>query len=67
MSPQQTDFAMSDQGSIFLFTPLTPAAETWWAENVGDGAMTFGTAFVVEHRYARDIADGIVADGLTVE
>jgi hypothetical protein len=53
-------------GSIFLFTLLTQEAEDWVRENVGE-SMFFGESLTVEHRYAWDIAQGMIADGLIVE
>jgi hypothetical protein len=45
----------------------TPAAHRWVSEHVQDDAQFFGDALVVEHRCARDLAAGIVNDGLTVQ
>jgi hypothetical protein len=44
----------------------TLAAVQWVFKNVQSDARVFGVALVVEHRYARDLAVGIVADGLAV-
>ena len=52
-------FEINNQGSIFLFTPLTEDAKSWWQENVSNDCQKFGNAFVVEHRYAYDIIDGL--------
>ena len=52
-------FEINNQGSIFLFTPLTEDAELWWEENVSNDCQKFGNAFVVEHRYVYDILDGL--------
>ena len=54
------NFDINDQGTLVLFTPLDDAATQWWNENVGAG-QTFGNSFVVEHRYAQDIYNGISA------
>lgn len=61
------DFEVRNEGTIFLFTPLTQAAKDWIAENIPDDATYFGPALVVEHRYAADIAQGMLAAGLTSE
>jgi hypothetical protein len=59
------DFDIRDEGSVWLFEPKTPEAEDWWAENVEEG-MTYCGANVVEWRPARDIVDGIIAEGFQV-
>lgn len=62
------DFFVRNEGSIFLLTPETPAAEAWLAEHApaDDDHQYFGTSLVIEHRYILDIIDGIHGDGLTV-
>jgi len=50
------DVFVSCEGSIFLFTPLTPAAEQWIAEHVQADAQWFGNALVVEFRYSAELA-----------
>lgn len=57
------DFLVSNQGTIYILSPFTPAAEAWLAENIGDDAQTWGRGIVVEHRYIGDIVEGIQADG----
>jgi hypothetical protein len=61
------DFQINDQGSIVLFTPVSDEAREFATEAFAN-AMTFGTAYVVEHRYADDIiADLVGNQGFTVE
>ena len=50
-----------NEGSIVLFEPLTDAAQDWWSSNVDPEAQTWGRSYVVEHRYAGDIMEGIKA------
>lgn len=45
------DFSVRNEGSIYLFTPEGDAAEEF-AEVAFSDAMSFGGAYVVEHRYA---------------
>lgn len=52
--------------SLYYFETLTDAAREWAEQSVPD-AMPWGNGFVVEHRFARDVADGMMADGLAVE
>ena len=51
--------------SLYLFRPQSEDAREWLAEHVQDGTW-FGDSLAVEHRYGRDLADGMRADGLTV-
>lgn len=58
------DIRVENHGSLFLFRPETPAGETWIEEHVDPDAPRFGGALVCEHRYARELADGMISDGL---
>jgi hypothetical protein len=60
------DVLVRNEGSIFLFTPTTPAAREWISENVQPNTQWFGASLVVEHRYAADLAVGMRADGLVL-
>lgn len=61
-----TDIQIRDEGTLVLLTPATTAGRDWCAEWLGDDCPRFGAAYVVEHRYAADILDGMTDDGLTV-
>ena len=43
----------------YINMKLTEDAKLWWEENVSNDCQKFGNAFVVEHRYAYDIIDGL--------
>jgi len=45
---------------------MTPAARAWIEENVSEESMWWAGGLVVESRYARDLAAGMLADGLRV-
>jgi hypothetical protein len=62
----ENDFSYSDEGSIVLLTPITAAANDWVQEHLPGDAMRFGHSIVIEHRYADDILNGIVNDGLLI-
>jgi hypothetical protein len=68
-SVRAADIQVEDHGTIFLFRTLTDAVREWVADNVQlEAYQRWGRyGFVVEHRYAGDIVEGIQADGLTVE
>ena len=53
------NFKIKNEGSIILFEPLTDTARDWWSSHVDPDAQTMGPAYVVEHRYAGDIIEGI--------
>jgi hypothetical protein len=60
------DFTVENHGTIFLLRPLTDAANDWVEEYLPDNAQRFSGALVVEHRYIRDIVEGIQRDGLKI-
>jgi len=60
---KRIDVTVENHGTIFLFNAHTVRAKTWIAENVFDAEPYFGQ-LAVEHRYARDLADGMQAAGL---
>ena len=59
------DFIIQNEGSILLFRPLTDSTREWLEENVQEGALWFGRALVVEHRYAGGLAVGLLKAGFT--
>lgn len=63
--PDDIDVEIEDQGSIILFRLATDAAKTWWKENVSPGQI-LGGRYVVEHRYADSVIEGMMSDGLNV-
>ena len=60
------DFEVSCHGSIYIFTPLTPAAREWVAEFLPEDAQRWAGGVVVEHRFIADIVQGAQRDGLSV-
>jgi hypothetical protein len=68
MADTQTviDVQVENHGSLMLFQPLTETARTWITDNVGDEVTFFCGALVVEPRYAGNLFDGMVNDGLEV-
>lgn len=65
MKSQQPDVFVERSGlSLFLFRLNTQAACDWVSENVPPDAQFFSDALVVEHRFARDLAVGMIGDGL---
>ncbi len=67
MKTQQADFALLNEGSIFLFMPLTDAARQWLDKHCpADGEHSYvGPNLVVEHRYIGDLVNYAINDGLT--
>ena len=66
-SPQTADVLVENHGSVFVFTPLTAAAREFVEEHVHlESYQWLGASFAVEHRYARDLAQGMIDDGLEV-
>ena len=60
------DLIVRDEGTLFLFCPLTPRARAWIDEHVQADATWYGNALVVEHRYAWGLAVGMNDAGLTI-
>jgi hypothetical protein len=60
------DFEVSKHGTIFIFTPLTPAARDWVAEFLSQDARRWAGGVVIEHRYISDVVIGAQRDGLMV-
>jgi hypothetical protein len=63
----EADFLIQNEGTIYLFRPMTAAAEEHLRDNVGEEAQWFGGALVVEHRYARDLAAALNEEGFTLQ
>lgn len=63
------DIRVENEGTITLLHPQTPAGTEWVEENIGqdNGFQPQWPTVVVEHRYVRDIIDGMIRDGLEVE
>tara|TARA_R100001086_G_C11631092_1_gene201670 strand:+ start:197 stop:382 length:186 start_codon:yes stop_codon:yes gene_type:complete len=53
------DFTIENQGTLVLFTMHTDEAKQWWKRNVDSNCMQWGNSYVVEHRYAQAIIDGL--------
>jgi hypothetical protein len=65
---KQVDVKVANEGTLWQFFLLTPAAKDWVGEKVQmENYMRQGeSAFAAEHRYAPDIVEGMKADGLVV-
>lgn len=63
-----TDVRIIDQGTLIGLKPVTEAATAWFADNVesSDWQWMHDTLWV-DQRYVRDLLDGIVNAGLTLE
>jgi hypothetical protein len=61
---KEVDFLVQNEGTIFLLTPLSSAANEWVSEHLPEDAMRFGGSIVVEHRFISPIVAGIQSDGL---
>jgi len=63
----QVDINVDDEGSVFLFTPVTKLAREWVAQHLSlEGWQWMGHSFGVEHRFVAPIVEGMLADGLRV-
>ena len=60
------DVLVCNEGTVFLFCPLTSRAKEWIDEHVQPDALWFGSALVVEHRFAWGLAQGMKDAGLVL-
>jgi hypothetical protein len=61
---RRIDFVVRDEGTIWLFTPLTPAALRFLSEHIQDDAQYFGDSLAVEHRCVESLLHGLQEHGL---
>jgi len=67
LKPQnKPDVLARNEGTVFLFNPLTSRAKEWMLHNVHPDSQWFGTTLVVEHRYAWALAQGMKDAGLVL-
>jgi hypothetical protein len=66
ISSATTDVLVRNEGTVFLFCPLTSLGKEWIDEHVQSEALWFGHALVVEHRYAWGLAQGMKDAGLVL-
>ena len=64
--PITPDVLVQNEGTVFLFCPLTSVGQEWIDEHVASDALWFGRALVVEHRYAWPLAVGMQDAGLVL-
>lgn len=62
----QIDFHITNNGSTFSFTPVTPTAIAWVDDLPLEDWQWLGPSFVVDHRLAHDLVNGIVDAGFEV-
>jgi len=61
------DVTVRDEGSVFLFTPLTKPGKKWFSENVHTEAWQWlGPSLGVDTRFADDLLCGMESDGLHI-
>jgi hypothetical protein len=62
------DVHVLDQGSMVIFVPLSEAAQNWFKENVSSESWQWvNGGLCVDHRYARDLIEGLVSAGMELE
>jgi hypothetical protein len=61
------DVLIANEGTVFVFCPLTIAAKQWIEGNVQPDAQWFGNSLIVEHRFAWGLAVGMKDAGLVLE
>ena len=66
MKRPDPDVLIANEGTLFLFSPLSRAAKAWIDEHVQEDAQWFGSCLVVEHRYALGLAHGLQDAGFVL-
>ena len=65
--PVRPDLHVENHGSVFLLVPRTRRGDVWLREHVqAEPWQWFGQGLACEPRYAYDVAQGALADGLRV-
>ena len=65
ISSSTPDVLVRNEGTVFVFCPLTVEAKQWISEHVYD-ALWFGSALVLEHLHAWPLAVGMQDAGLVL-
>jgi len=65
--PNIPDVLVCNEGTVFLFCPLTSRGKEWIEEHVQPDALWCGNALVVDHRFAWRLAQGMKDAGLVLE
>ena len=61
------DVLIRNEGTVWVFNPLTPAAKEWFDENVeSESWQWLGTSLVVDHGFAMGLIQGIEDAGLAI-
>ena len=65
---ERPDFTVQNEGSLYLFKPLTDSARHFLDEITThqNYHLRFGDAFAVEHRFAADFAANLKDEGFNL-
>lgn len=66
MAQPEHDFAINNQGTIVILTPVSPAGEVWADSHLPEDKIVYGGGVAIEHRCIDNILDGIAEAGLKV-
>jgi len=62
----ELDVTVAGHGSVFIVSPISPAAREWVNEFLPSDAIRWAGGIAVEARYVADIVDGMRDAGLKV-
>lgn len=66
-SQRAVDFAVRDEGTLWVFSPQTPAAHAFAKGGLGLASWQWlGDVFCIEHRIAPDLVERLRAEGWRV-
>lgn len=60
------DVLVTDHGTVVSLWPASDAGRQWCLDYLDPDCSRFGESYVVGHRYAADIIDGMHGDGLVI-
>ena len=58
------DFTVDDEGTIVIITQVSEAAKQWLYAHLPEDCPRWGAGFAIEHRYAKEIIEGMQNAGL---
>lgn len=61
------DVRVSNHGTLYGFRPVSDAAKQWFEDSVSSESWQWmGGTLYVDHRYARNLGEGLQAEGFTL-
>jgi hypothetical protein len=65
-TPNNPDYEVSGGGTVYIVTPLNPAAQQNLESGVGSDAQWWAGGVAVEHRFISDLVDQLREEGWAI-